>query len=416
MNWRPTLKFTEAHGLMSAEDFHKTRLRHSVNPTIVGKRNETVVARADVNYTRPDNVPFARGSKFEPGAPTEHRWTEGGKAAGFHTRVKGVQMLTPVSTGANGLVTTVGVGKRLPGGTQVISPEALGGRLEVLASQYEYHAFTHLKVYYKTVVDAATPGALLIYYRQDVGVPTDEIGMTELEHASTHYGNVVQTPVWQDCEHTFEIMDMMNMYSDATDDAYMSAQGVLFVESASVLAANTTYGNLYIEYECEFYGAEAEYSIGELWDGTAVFTCNAFSTVAGEPVTTPFLSGGPSAGNSGMSLTNAPSSSNYILYGEVIGTTGTLPTYFSGDEARSSGFDVGSTFWISVETNGPATDYTDGSLVAILYNDYASAGALAYHAAHGGDLSEEGVMRWNATGPSTGTFTMALKSVPVKTT
>ncbi len=403
--WRPTARHLARYGPSSRYEFEQRRARQGVEAH--GVRDGVVVSRAPVKFVR-NTVPLVSASTYEGSAPAEHRWTENGSAPGFHTSIAGTQFLSTISTGAS-----VGVGARLPGGTQVISPEALGGRLAALAKQYEFHRFTHLRVLYKTIVDAATPGALMMYYRQDVGTATDTVGITELEHASTHYGNCLQTPVWKDATHRFQVIDVVDAYSNSSDDAYLSAQGILFVEDAGGLVANTDYGNLYIEYACEFYGSESDYNVSAQLNGTALFTYNAATSTLGEPIYFPCISGAPASGAVGVDITNAPSSSGYMLYGEVTAVTGSLPTYFVGNEDGSRGINVGDCFWIALDTTDNASDFSNGSIVMSLYNDYASCGALAYHSSNGGDIDQEGVMRYSGSATYSGTFTMSWKVVPI---
>lgn len=403
--WRPTARHLARYGSAPRYEFEQRRARFGLEAH--GTRDGVVVSRAPVKFAR-NTVPLVSASTYEGSAPSEHRWTETGAAPGFHTAIAGTQFLATISTGGS-----VGVGARLPGGTQVISPEALGGRLAALAKQYEFHRFTHLRVMFKTIVDAATPGALMMYYRQDVGTATDTVGITELEHASTHYGNCIQTPVWKDATHRFQVVDVVDAYSNSSDDAYLSAQGILFVEDAGGLVANTDYGNLYIEYACEFYGSESDYNVSAQPSGSVVFTYNAATSTLGEPLYFPCISGAPASGAVGADVSNAPSTTNYMFYGEVTAITGSLPTYFVGNENGSRGINVGDCFWIALDTTDNAGDYTNGSIVMSLYNDYASCGALAFHSSNGGDIDQEGVMRYSGSATYSGTFTMSWKVVPI---
>lgn len=394
---------------MSHDEFEK--YRKSRAPQILGFKDGVVVQRTPVTHEKPEStvtVPLTRGTALRSRAPAINRWTDSSRTEhGSHERVLGEQLMGPVATGP----ATVGVGQRLD--MLVLSPEALHGRLEYLSQQYEFHKFHSVKLIYRTVVDAATPGALMVYFRNDVGTPCTAVGFTELEHAATHYGNNIQFPVWENQSCVFDLTDMFDAYSDASESGYLSAQGLITIESASSLAANTTFGNWYLVYDVEFYADEANYALdNDAVDFVLTVTYDNYTSATGDPYVIGFETGSV-PNDVAASIAPNPADSNIILYGVVTSIAGSLPTYFVGNDGEVSSVTVGKGYYISVESDGPGVNYTNRSLLGYFYTDYDSAGALAQTNA-GGDASAEGVMRYSGTAAYTGSFTMFLRYIQVK--
>ncbi len=407
--WRPTARFISEHGFMHHDDFEK--YRRARTPQLLGYKDGTVVQRTPVTHDKPKvtSVPLARGTALRSRAPTVNKWTEASQPErGTHERVLGEQFMGDVTTDSAG----VGVGQRLD--MLILSPEALHGRLEYLAQQYEFHKFHSVKLIYRTVVDATVPGALMVYFRNDVGTPTAAVGTTELEHAATHYGNNIQFPVWENQSCVFDLTSMFEAYSDASESGYLSAQGLITIESASALAGSTTFGNWYLVYDVEFYADEANYALDtDASDFTMTVTYQNYTTSVGDPYVIGFDTAAP-VNDVAATIAPQPTDSNIILYGAVTAQSGTLPTYFVGNSGDESSVTIGKGYFISVESDGPGVDFTNRSLLGYFYVDYDSAGALAQTNA-GGDASAEGVMRFSGSASYTGSFTMKLRYIRVKT-
>jgi hypothetical protein len=148
---------------------------------------------------------------------------------------------------------TLSLGMRPDFGVYFLNPEALGGRLSLAAQEFEEAKCRKCRIIYVPNVPATQAGAIAIYYRQDTGARADQVGRDQLLMAATSE-SFIQTPVWQECALDITPEDTMNRYFDEVSGSFkLAVQGIIEVLAASALEASITYGNLYLEYDYEFF-------------------------------------------------------------------------------------------------------------------------------------------------------------------
>lgn len=175
------------------------------------------------------------------------------------TRCVGTDFLTAITIGAS----NAAAGDVLY--TTVVNPSTLGlGRLATVAKLYERYKFRSLKFRYAPVANAQISGQLLGYVDYDtMDDPTGSTGIQNLQRAGAHLGEK-PVQVWQGSEKPvfWEIKDqdpLTDLYcdSDGTDPRWTN-QGRFVLLAASAIAANTPCGNIYLDYDIEFFIPQLE--------------------------------------------------------------------------------------------------------------------------------------------------------------
>jgi hypothetical protein len=186
-----------------------------------------------------------------------------------HLAIAGREWLGPVGLDfASASTIALQVGDRVPGGMLPISPAFLGGRLQLASGEFEQHKVKKLCIKYEPVVPATTEGAIAIYFRNDVGNPTVDVGSNELGHAATHE-SFIQTTVWNSASLDIAPSNAINKYFDYdAAEARMEVQGLVQVMAASELSfdptgvsSEGTYGHLYLDYDVDFFTPSLDDSV-----------------------------------------------------------------------------------------------------------------------------------------------------------
>jgi hypothetical protein len=192
-------------------------------------------------------------------------------------RIKGTDFLTSVNTGASGL----SAGAVLV--SQVVNPSQLGvARLATMSRLYERYKFRSLKFRYAPIANATVSGQLIGYVDYDTyDDPITSGGQQNLQRAAAHYGEK-PVQVWQGSESPvfWEIKDvdpMTDLYvdSDGTDNRWTN-QGRFVLLAASDLNSNLACGNIYLDYDIEFFIPQLEMTpntgFGDGFDGKTAMT------------------------------------------------------------------------------------------------------------------------------------------------
>lgn len=322
----------------------------------------------------------------------ERRWSD---HKGFHIDVIGHQLLGPVSTNAALPVE----GCRTSNGVFVMSPDALGERLELLSQQYEQHVVKKLKVVYRPSVPSTTAGAIAIYFRNDPNTPMDITGVDELSHASTH-PSFVQTQVWQPVELDIKPSDATTKYfSTDTGDARFQVQGIVTVESASPLPEASVYGNLFLEYEISFSGEELDYEVADVSSGQFDLNWNAFTpSGVGAPISAVMQAASPSNCSGSFTAGSPPPNTQYLLYGTISAITGNPPPVQVAGSAEAKTFAVGQGIFARFMCAGAlSNNFTDGTVFAVFFYDLASA--IEFQSSEGFVNATAGMLAYNLAGP-----------------
>jgi hypothetical protein len=244
-----------------------------------------------------------RGSKT-----MEHDFVKNGVRG---VRLAGSQYLDTVDSGSHNNT----VGSRLT--VCLVNPTALGVQLAKMAELFEQSKVHHMKVIYKPVVSAQTDGAIAMYFRNDVSNPMLETGLDELQHAASHE-SFEDSTVWTPMSIDISPSDVMLRYWDEMLGDYANdIQGIITVLASSTLAADTTYGHLYIEFDVEFFAPEVDYEVTEIGIHELYLEWNDFSCPGpGVPLELPYRPAAPAVGQCGWRWgETGPPNSEFMPYG-----------------------------------------------------------------------------------------------------
>lgn len=362
------------------------------NGKVVGKAQRHVKAR-EYHEAR-EKVPIAEGSEYHGASMDEYESVVNGKR---HLRVCGRELLGEVGQLFAAADTTFSVGERLPGCLWPIAPRYLAGRLSLLASQFEEHKVHSMHVHYVPGVPSTAYGSIAFYFRNDIAVPTIEIGQNELRHAATHRP-FVQTPVWKEAHIEIDPEDAVNRYFDEeSQEARLEVQGLIQVlcgDSLTCTVAHPRLGNLYIEYDIEFFGEALDYDTDSREMTLVTVSGTSAVGLANDGMSVVFTDGAPSADKPSFSVVDLPTGvssvdelEGWVFYGTVLGVTGlfsntptpsaiTWATAESDDEHR---FQVGQAFWF-----GFTYDYTTAKTLMVPFGDLGSVTESWTHTGHTG--------------------------------
>lgn len=285
------------------------------------------------------------------------------------TRLAGSQYLDVVQPGAS----NIQLGNRLT--IALVNPAALGSILKKMSQVYEQVKFNHFKIVYKPVVPATTDGSIAIYFRNDTSNPIYEIGLDELQAASTHQA-FVETTVWTPASIDVQPSDMVLRYWDEMNGDFADeVQGMVTVIATSNLVADETYGHLYLEYDAEFYSPELDAEVDEVGIFEADLTWSVVNTGGNTNIFGTFA---PIAGGtiSMQWIGQQPPSSEFLAYGVITHVDGAnLPTWATPDDTETHSFTPGSGIYMRFEQDAGSTGWTDGTRYAYFYVDLETASA-----------------------------------------
>lgn len=128
-------------------------------------------------------------------------------------------------------------------------------RLSQFSDLYERYRFRKMNICYKATANATQSGQLIGYGDYDPDNVLTVDSPSNLSTAAAHLGQEV-CKVWESKRFPFGIVDdYTTLFVDpATSDLRLAIQGVYYILAASdLLAEISSLGNLYIEYEIEFY-------------------------------------------------------------------------------------------------------------------------------------------------------------------
>lgn len=222
-----------------------------------------------------------KGTYFSGMENAQTPFIRGGKQG---LRVRGREYLGSVEVYNDGIGTSgVLLGGRM--GLYPISPFELGGQLSLMAQSYQEHKMLGAEVHYEPVVPATTTGAIALFFYADPTKQVNTIGLEGLKQAAT-VGTFIETPVWEEARMKLKLEDTLVKYFDEADsEARFTSQGVIEVIAASDLepagTENFPYGNLFIDYEFEFYDPALDNDVDLVREGIAAI--QMFSTRPSNP-------------------------------------------------------------------------------------------------------------------------------------
>jgi len=391
--------------------------REIARARIVTNEKDFVAAHKHVNtptFTR-DSVGIADSSVYHGSRNIQRDYVSKGVRG---TRVAGSQYLDVVTTDVtvNSSDHDTAIGQRLT--VCLINPSALGSILGKLSLDFEECKFNRLAVIYKPVVAATTPGALGMYFRNDVQNPMWSTGLEELSHAATHEA-FQDFSVWAPARIDIDPADIMKKYWDEINgDVSAEVQGMVTVISTSGLTRNQTLGHLYLEYDCDFSAPELDYEVDEVGVAYLNLVWNAYITTLGDPMIFRFKTTAATQATANWDvLGTPPDSSEFFGYGTIVnvvtGTNGP-PAWSTAEDPMANAFVKGQGFYVRMTGVG-SSSFTDDSINVYLYTDLNSAmnaildlASESYYV-NDGQLVDAGTLGF----ATSGTITLRLRLSPL---
>jgi hypothetical protein len=293
---------------------------------------------------------------------------------GSSCRIRGTDYLTAVTIGG----TAAAAGDVLV--SQVVNPARLSiARLATMARLYERYKFKSLKFRYAPVANSTVSGQIIGYVDYDTyDNPSGTSGVQNLQRAAAHYGEK-PVQVWQGGEKPvfWEIKDidpMTDLYIDTDEsDPRWTNQGRFVLLAASAIAANTACGNIYLDYDVEFYIPQIEVtpSSGFADKFTGSSSCTT-SAILGTSISASTWNNLPLVtAPSGNTYTVSPGSYLAVLY--VTGTSitavnavasGTTSTFGTVNLLASAGAEGCSFIQFTVTANATITMSASAAAIA----------------------------------------------------
>jgi len=343
-----------------------------------------VVGQVPIHYRQPTKSDVDRIHAMSKGVPVAVG-LGGGKSEQFEY-VSGKQGKTMRSIGQMYIGTVVPTaetnnpGQRLL--VQPILPAALGGPMALLSQEFEQHRVHKMRFIYKPSVPATSAGAICMYFRNDITTPLLDVGVDELKHAATH-PSFSQSQVWEELVINVSPDDAINkFFSETTGDFQLSMQGVFQVLSAADLSslAGVSLGNIYMEYDVEFFGEELDYNEGVTYSGQIRLIGTNVSFSESIPASFPFSTavgvGAPPIKWNFLAGT-VPPNSDYILVLVLKTITNTIsipPQFILATEANGRDFAPGMAFYLVITNEGVGfVDFSSGGCLGALASNPVAA-------------------------------------------
>lgn len=382
-----------------------------------------VIKRVAANETLAlgKGVSLATGSSYVGSVMREREYAGRG---GRHIQVVGHQFLTQLTShSTDDGSPPSSIGMRLRGGMILISPQALGGRLQLLAQQFEECKVNRLRIHYCSLVAATEPGAVACYMRNDTATPTQDVGLDELMHASTH-PSFRQSNVWQSFSMEIAPTDVQSKYWDEPSNAArQSFQGVLQFLAASALADDVPLGNVYVEFDIDFFGEELSYETKDVPTSVIVGSFNLAddSALEGVPIPWYFQSGAPGAGLCQLLMASPPDSVRYVGYGVVsrLNAAASVLSFCTQEDSTPRAMAVGQGFWITMGELPSSNSWTNSTRFALMSIDAESAFAANANSAYWNEpTSTPGIVCFSGTNASVilGDFSLDCRFVALDNT
>jgi hypothetical protein len=326
---------------------------------------------------------------------------------GMHSMLKGREFLGVVAFA--GSVSNIipyddgndKVGANALGGPYLLTAEAIGGRIKLLAQDFEEFRFKRLRFTYVPVVAATEPGAIALAFNTDIAVNGYLAGIANIAHMSS--GTFVSGNVFEELSLDVKPQDVLKRYFDSTTgDFSFETQGKLNVLSVGGLAIPVTtskvFGDLYLEYEIDYFSPRLDTEIALIPTGTIGVSFGATTAVTEDyPVIFADFAGAKPIVTWAQPLPDDPGTYMLCLTVATRTTSGTLADPFwkiSGETAHHF-FYPGFTFYARVHVVTSTTNFL------ALFTNPDAASAATYVTGSGWAIGEGSVL-WAQTIAATG--------------
>lgn len=300
--------------------------------------------------------------------------------------------------------------------TIAISPDALGGMLLLQAQQYEEHKCEKLRISYRPTCPATATGSIGMYFRNDVATPMLKTGIEEMTQAASHK-NYVETQVWEPCGISIDPQEALKTYFDEdSGEMRMEVEGLFTVIAASSvpdLVDEDVFGNLYLEYDFEFFGAQLSYEIEDVITGLLEVTWkNNDEAQAGLPIELSFAPFDALVPGYYAHIQGDLPGPGYILYGSVIEVTGDPLNFASVGSEKIQQISRGTVIYVAVRDSIPGQFVLDnGTVFGTMYTNLADAASGYPH----GILCKSGTNHHgDPVEPNLGQFKIRFRGLVVK--
>jgi hypothetical protein len=348
----------------------------------------TVNRSPTLSHFKAASAPLATGAQWAGTKYAEHEFMRGSRRM---VRISGREFLGTISASYSG-EGSVYEGARLA--AYPIAPESMGGRLELYSEMYEQHRAIKFDLIYVPVVPATTNGAIIMYYRNDPGIQTLTVGIQEIKHAST-LEDFIEFPVWEHARLSVKPTNTQVKYwNEVKQNFRQSTQGIVQVEAGSELSAQS-YGNLFLEYDFEFYSPALDYEIQDLESyQMSINTSASTATVAGAPVALLFDSAHQADSLATLGVIGgsyAPADGDLLYFTiQAANTPYVSIAWQTSTDNTSRSFTVGQTIWCRFRDN----QSEDPNLECLLFGDLASASDISFSLNESDETINDGQLFW----------------------
>jgi hypothetical protein len=319
-------------------------------------------------------------------------------------RVAGHQWLRDVDSGTG--ATAAGSCLSL----SLLNPIALGGRLTQLGTIFEQCKFNHCMVVYRPLRPATDAGQVCAYYRADTSTDLTETGDLEFQAASGH-ANFMSTSVWQGDTLEIDPQNMNVRYPNQFTGQFSDdVQGMIKFISGGSITGGIALGVAYLEYDCEFYSPDIDYSVPVPLTGIMVLKANAYIAMATGGIVV-FQGTADAAGVVSMTFNTPPPTDEYLVLfwikSKADGANAANLVWKSNNNTDDDVFEAGQAF-VGRFWNAGVTNWTDAGTRITIYRDIDSASGVV---SIDPDNPSDGQLTWVNTNAAPATTTMECEYV-----
>ncbi len=397
------------------------RITSSPSPPSVKERayklNGLTVEKATVHHTKHSynkaiaklGTPLREGGMFGLSGSHEFESFERGE---HHLRLAGREYLGEASTGRlDGA--TYPIGARFNGGLWVISPNAIGGRLALAAKQFQEHKMIRATVHYVPSVDATIGGQALMCFSNDPGIEAIVLGDAAVRHAST-FSDSLPFQIYEHASMDIHPQSAESRYFDENaGDERLTAQGILQLMATSQIPGSTkyagVYGNLWLEYEYDFYAPALDDELDDIYVGNFTATVSASTLFAAydNVLFSTAASPEPQMGATYPPGLTATDSVNYLMYGTIESVTGDWAnfTWLARGDTATYNFSPGMGFYMN--------SYLEAGGAGVIRTSLSTNLVASNMSVPTADSGPTGQLQWAAASgtPTSGTITFSVRTV-----